>query len=95
MPVPYQFHVSVAQRSELRQTRDHAQEPYLRERAAVLLKIAGGESLQEAARSAGLKRHHPDTIGAWVHRYEQAGLEGLHIRPGRGRKPAFSPCAAG
>lgn len=93
MPVPYQLTLNEAQRSELRQTRDHAAKPYLRERAAVLLKIAHGCTLQEAARAAGLKRHHPDTIGSWVHRYQQAGLAGLRIRPGRGRKPAFSPSA--
>jgi transposase len=80
-----------AQRTEFVQTRDHASVPYLRERAAVLLKIASGSSIQEAARSGGVKPHHPDTICAWVHRYEQAGLEGLRIRAGRGRKPAFSP----
>lgn len=93
MPVPYQLRLSEAQRNDLRQTRDHAAKPYLRERAAVLLKIANGCTLQEAARSAGLKPHHPDTICAWVHRYEHGGLEGLDIHAGRGRKPAFSPSA--
>ena len=91
MPVPYQLTLSAAQRAELVQTRDHAAKAYLRERAAALLKIASRYTLQEAARSGGLKRHHPDTIGAWVHRYEQAGLEGLRIHAGRGRKPAFPP----
>lgn len=82
--------LSAAQRTAGVQTRDHAAQPYLRERAAVLLKMASGFSLQEAARRGGLTRHPPDTIGTWVHRYEQAGLEGLRIRPGRGRTRAFS-----
>jgi transposase len=94
MPIPYQLSLTITQRAELLQTRNHAPKPYLRERAAVLLKIASGHSLQEAARSGGLKPHHPDTICAWVHRYEQAGLDGLRIRAGRGRKPAFSPSAS-
>ena len=93
MPVPYQLRLSEAQQRELLQTRDRAHQPYLRERAAVLLKIASGRSIQEAARCGGLKPHHSDTICAWVHRYEQAGLSGLQIRAGRGRKPAFSPAA--
>ncbi len=93
MPVPYQLRLNEAQRSELLQTRDHTHQPYLRERAAVLLKIASGHSIQETARSGGLKPHHPDTTCAWVHRYEQAGIVGLRIRAGRGRKPAFSPSA--
>ena len=39
MPVPYQLTLSAAQQAELVQTRDHAAKAYLRERAAVLLKI--------------------------------------------------------
>ena len=93
MPVPYQLCLSEAQRHELVQARDHAPEPDLRERAAALLKVASGQSIRVVAHGGGLKPHHPDTVCAWVHRYQQAGLVGLRIRAGRGRKPAFSPSA--
>jgi hypothetical protein len=39
-----------------------------------------------------LKRRKPFTVERWVHRFQAEGSTGLHIRPGRGRKPAFSPC---
>ena len=93
MPVPSQLRVSSAQREEFVQTRAHARQPYLRERAAVLLKMASGHSLQEAARSGGWKPHHPDTIGTGVHRQEPAGLDGRRIHAGGGRQRAFFPCA--
>ncbi len=41
MPRPYQLQLSVAQTADLRDLRDHARLAYLRERAAVLLAIAG------------------------------------------------------
>jgi transposase len=79
------------QRNELEDLRDHHDKPYLRERAAALLKIAQGSSARWVALQGLLKRRQPDTVYAWVHRYERAGLEGLFIRAGRGRRPAFSP----
>lgn len=93
MPVPYQLTLTAAQQTELVQSRDHAPQPYLRERAAALLKIASGQSMRVVAHSGGLKPHHPDTVCAWVHRYQQARLAGLRMRAGRGRKPVFSPSA--
>lgn len=71
--------------------RDTAPRPYLRERAAALLKVAAGTSASAVARSGLLRPRKPETVAAWVKRYQAAGLAGLVIRPGRGRKPAFSP----
>lgn len=88
MPVRYHLALTVEQRQDLEQTRDHAQRPYQRERAAVILAVAAGQSLRAAARTAGLKPHRVDTVCAWVHRYQAEGLPGLGIRTGRGRKPA-------
>jgi len=42
MPRPLQLVLSIAERRELERVRDHDPEPYLREKAAALLKIAGG-----------------------------------------------------
>ena len=38
-----------------------------------------------------LKKRDPDTVYAWLRRYREHGIRGLLNKPGRGRKPAFSP----
>lgn len=67
--------------------------PYRRERAAALLQIADGQPAAVVARTGLLRPRKPDTVYRWLDRYEQAGVAGLTITPGRGRKPAFSPPA--
>jgi transposase len=79
------------QRTDLEWARDHHSRPYVRERAAALLKIADGHSGREVARNRLLKPHWPDTVYDWVKRFQAEGLKGLLVKPGRGRKPAFSP----
>ena len=64
---------------------------YLRERATALLKIHQGFSPHEVARRGLLKPRDPDTVYAWLRRYREHGISGLSNKPGRGRKPAFSP----
>ena len=87
--------LSAAQRLELEALRDRAAKPHLRERAAALLKLADGQPVAAVARRGLLRPRHRDTVAAWLGRYRAAGIAGLAIRPGRGRKPAFSPGAAG
>jgi len=91
MPKALTLTLTVEQRGELRQARDHDARAYMRERAAAILKIAEGASGLQVAQQGLLKRRKPDTVYAWVHRYEAQGLGGLRIRSGRGRRPAFSP----
>lgn len=79
-------------RTELERLRDHAPQPYVRERAAALLKVADGIPASVVARSGLLRRRQPMTLYDWLDRYDEAGAAGLYIRPGRGRKPAFPPC---
>lgn len=79
-------------RQELIQLRDNAPKAYLRERAAAILKVAAGSAAAQVARSGLLRVRQEDTVCQWLGRYEQEGIHGLVIRPGRGRKPAFSPC---
>jgi hypothetical protein len=79
------------QHAELVHLRDRAPQPYLRERAAGLLQIAAGRSAHAVAQRGLLRRRQAPTVLAWLHRYQAAGVAGLAIRPGRGRKPAFSP----
>jgi hypothetical protein len=80
---------SDAQHQELLHVRDHDQRPYLRERAAALLKIADGATLNEVARRRLLQPRQQRTGAAWVDRYEDQGLPGLLMQP-RGHR-GFSP----
>ncbi len=94
MPKHRCIQLTAQQEQELIEQRDHAAQPYLRERCAAILKIAGGLKPAQVARSYLLKPHEPDTIYTWLDRSQREGLIGLKIRQGRGRKPAFSPCSA-
>lgn len=86
--------LSQKQEQELTWARDHHDKAYLRERAAAILKVAGGLSMLQVAHHGLLKRRREETVSEWISRYEQEGLEGLRVRTGRGRKPAFSPCGS-
>jgi hypothetical protein len=91
MPAPLAITLTAAQKDELEHLRDYAPLPYLREKAAAILHVAGGQSLRAVARTGGLRPHRRETIAAWVRRYLAEGAAGLRVRPGRGRKPAFFP----
>lgn len=91
MPARRVVVVSAAQSAELTAARDHHPKPYVRERAAAILKVAAGASIRAVARTGLLKAHRPDTVAVWIGRYQAEGLAGLLMRPGRGRKPAFFP----
>lgn len=77
------------QRRRLIRVRDHHRLPYLREKAAAVLKVAEGWTVKDVARRGLLQHRAPNTVAAWLNRYEARGLAGLKIRAGRGRKPAF------
>ncbi len=81
------------QTKTLEQMRDHHPVPYLREKAAALLKIAGGQSLSEVAQHGLLKRRKLETVRGWVQAYRRKGLGGLYQR--RRRRRTFSPPSRG
>lgn len=91
MPKALILTLTPQQQQELEGVRDHDERPYLRERAAALLKLADGQSGLQVAQHGVLKVRDPDTIYSWYHRYQAEGLAGLLIRAGRGRKAAFFP----
>ncbi len=91
MPGKLKIELTEGQKAELRSVRDRHPLPYLRERAAAILKIAEGCSGREVALHRLNRPHWQDTVYEWVKRYQAKGLEGLKIKAGRGRKPAFSP----
>ncbi len=85
--------LSEAERQLLEQTRAHHAKPYLREHAAAILKVASGNSIRQVALQGLLRPRHPDTVRSWIRRFRAEGIAGLYVRPGTGRKPAFSPSA--
>ena len=91
MPKLRTLKLTEPEKTELENVRDNHPKAYLRERAAAILKIHEGQSPHSVAQTGLLKRRDPDTVYAWLDRYEATGLEGLQIKTGRGRKPAFSP----
>jgi len=91
MPAKLRLELTAQEVLDLEEMRDHAAKPYLRERAAAILKIAKGDSGREVALYSLLKPHWQDTIYEWVVRYRAKGIAGLEIKSGRGRKPAFFP----
>jgi transposase len=84
--------LTVEQHHELQWHRDHAPKAYVRVRAAAILKVAAGQAVRQVAEHGLLKRVNPETVSDWIERYLHEGKAGLHIKTGRGRKPAFSPC---
>ena len=60
----------------------------LARRCRAVLGVADGLPLVEVTRLAGLTERH---VRKWVQRFFKDRLDGLHDRPGRGRKPVFSP----
>jgi DNA-directed RNA polymerase specialized sigma24 family protein len=60
----------------------------LARRCRAILAVADGLPLVEVARLVDLTEKH---VRKWVQRFLKDRLEGLRDRPGRGRKPVFSP----
>ncbi len=91
MPKIRTIELTSEEKRELKDVRDNHPKTYMRERAAAILKINEGQSAHYVARQGLLKKRDPDTVYAWLDRYQAGGLKGLQIKAGRGRKPAFSP----
>jgi hypothetical protein len=72
--------LSAGQRQTLQHYRDHDQRPYVRERCAAILKIADGKAPHWVAQHGLLKPRDPDTVYAWLNRYETMGFVGLLVR---------------
>src|SRR5919204_2958379 len=60
----------------------------LARRARLLLLLADGLTITEAAATVGLSRRH---TYKWIQRFMQEGLEGLADKPGRGHQPGPRP----
>lgn len=75
------------ERAYLERVRSHDPRPYLRERAAALLKIAAGASPHQVALHGLLRVRRPDTVYQWLDDFE--ATRQLKVRPACRR--AFSP----
>jgi len=93
MPRPLQVPLTAAEQAALQAARDHHAKPYVRERAAAILRVAGGQSARAVARPGCLKPRRVETVSRWVAAFRQGGVAGLQVAAGRGRKPAFPPSA--
>jgi hypothetical protein len=80
-----------AQRKFLLRVRDYHSLPYVRERASAILKLADGMPVMVLSTSGLLRPRARQTIHRWVSRFLEEGEEGLLVKAGRGRKPAFFP----
>src|SRR6478736_8582131 len=60
----------------------------LARRCRAILGVADGLPLVQVARLVDLTEKH---VRKWVQRFLTERLDGLRDRPGRGRKPVFSP----
>jgi len=86
---PISLFLEPYQQITLDQMRRHHSIPYLREKAAALLKIADGQSVKEVARNGLLRPHKEDTVRGWVRDYQRSGLGAMYQLPRRKRD--FSP----
>jgi transposase len=72
---------------ELRDAAKCTDDAYAARRMLALALVLEGKSRSEAARTCGMDRQ---ILCDWVHRYNAAGLEGLHNRTAPGAKPRLS-----
>src|SRR5713101_4725812 len=74
------------QRLALVEQRDHAPQPYVRERCGALLKIADGRSPHWLARHGLLKPRDPDTVYQWLNWFEAEGVPAVCAHPHGGQR---------
>ena len=89
MPIRRTLSLSSEERQELERVRDRDSRPYLRERAAALLKIADGQSVYAVAKGGLLKTRKYDTVLSWLNNYLEDRT--LTPRPACNKRRAFSP----
>lgn len=91
MPAKRELELDEVQEQTLEAMRDHHRKAYMRERAAALLKIAQGYSVNWVAQYGLLKNRRWETVAGWLNAYIAKGLGGLYLESGRGRKAAYEP----
>jgi len=86
---PLVISLSAADRKELEHWQRSTSFPAgLVKRARVILLLAEGGSLTKVGQQVGMARR---IVRKWATRFVKDGPAGLADKPGRGRKPRFSP----
>ena len=57
-------------------------------RSRIILSLASGQSVEATARSVSINKKR---VYKWARRFLEHRIDGLADKPGRGRKPVFSP----
>ena len=91
MVLSSQVELSTQQTQELCQARDHHSKPYIRVKAAAILKVTSGSSMRGVALHGLLKPGAEETVSRGMQTYLSEGMDGLLVKKGRGRQRAFSP----
>jgi len=75
------------QRAALEQGYRTGKTHAFRQHCQIVLLKAQGRKSQEIASLLGC---HQNSVNDWLHRYKAEGIQGLQIKPGRGRKTILS-----
>lgn len=78
------------QRAALEQGYRNGKTHAFRQHCQIVLLKAQGRKSQEIASLLG---RNQKSVNDWLHRYQSEGIQGLHIKPGRGRKTILSQIA--
>jgi len=76
--------LSSAQKSALQKGYAHGKSPIFRRKCHCILLSNTGKSVKELSIIFGISE---TSIRKWLRQWEQEGIDGLHLKPGRGRKP--------
>ena len=83
MGKPRTIELQPAERQALEQAFRTDTSHAFRQRCQIVLFKSEGRTSKEVAQ---LVKQHYVSVNAWLNRYQQAGLNGLRTKPGRGRK---------
>ena len=83
MGKPRTIQLQPAERQALEQAFRTDTSHAFRQRCQIVLFKSEGRTSKEVAQ---LVKQHYVSVNAWLNRYQQAGLNGLRTKPGRGRK---------
>lgn len=83
MGKPRTIELKPAEREALEQAFRTDTSHAFRQRCQIVLFKSEGRTSKEVAQ---LVKQHYVSVNAWLNRYQQAGLDGLRTKPGRGRK---------
>jgi hypothetical protein len=84
----FSFQSEEEKRSLEKLAKDPLIENRIASRARMLLLRAEGKRQMEVA---DILKAHRNTVRLWEKRFRAEGVEGLRDKPGRGRRPTFSP----